>query len=529
MTLLVVILLALVLFAYAAVPLLMPRQADPLPDMRDPVELDLEEERDALFRAIKELELREDLPRERRSELRARYEAKAAKVLRALDERQAELAGQAPSKRVPSRGRLPYGVLSLLGVALITSLVMSQYVLPRVGTASITASFNDDIEAAETIRDLQRAVNRDPSVENRLALADGYWQLEDAETAKEIYTLISQDSEEVPAIAYQRLGYLTLEEDFNGALAYFEQARDADPTNLDTLYALGELYYSLARPDAAAEVFESFLALPEGAGDAEVEARLANIREVSDTLNEATTNPNEANLLALAETYWGQEEFERASDIYVNVLSEFNPHNGLAFSRIGQTLFFAGQNEEAVEIFNRALEVEPEDLDTLLFLGNAHFTLQAYDEAIQAWESYVEVTGEANAGRVPGLIENARAQLASNESPELSAEAATDTAPEASLNADSGQTTNEAELLQISGSELYATNCAACHGANGGGGTGPRLVGNARAADVNNVSNIIQYGRGAMPGYGAVLSEEELRAVTTYVTELLATEQTSER
>ena len=168
MTLVVVILLALVLFAYAAVPLLLPRQADPLPDMRDPVELDLEEERDALFRAIKELELREDLPQERRGELRARYEAKAAKVLRALDERQAELAGQAPVKRAPSRGRLPYGVLSLLGVALITSIVMSQYVLPRVGTASITASFNDDIEAAEGIRDLQRAVNRDPSVENRL-------------------------------------------------------------------------------------------------------------------------------------------------------------------------------------------------------------------------------------------------------------------------------------------------------------------------------------------------------------------------
>ena len=522
MTLVVVILLALVLFAYAAVPLLLPRQADPLPDMRDPVELDLEEERDALFRAIKELELREDLPQERRGELRARYEAKAAKVLRALDERQAELAGQAPVKRAPSRGRLPYGVLSLLGVALITSIVMSQYVLPRVGTASITASFNDDIEAAEGIRDLQRAVNRDPSVENRLALAQGYWQLEDAETAKEIYTLISEDSEDVPAIAYQRLGYLTLEDDFNGALSYFEQARAADPSDLDTLYALGELYYSQARPDDAEEVFESFLALPEGAGDAEVEARLSNIREVRDTLNEATTNPNEDSLLALADTYWNQEEFERASDIYVNVLSEFNPHSALAFSRIGQTLFFAGQNEEAIEILNRALEVNAEDLDTLLFLGNAHFTLGQYDEAIQTWESYVAVTGEEAAGRVPGLIENARAQLASSEPREDSgAMTSADATP-------SENPSDEAELVQVSGSELYATNCAACHGENGGGGTGPRLVGNARAADTANVSNIVQYGRGAMPGFGAILSEEELEAVISY-TERLASDQASER
>ena len=521
MTVAIVILLALVLFAYAAVPLLLPRQADPLPSERDPTELDLEEERDALLGAIRELELREDLSTERRSELRARYEAKAAKVLRALDERQAELKGQKPAKAKPTR-RAPYGVLSLLSVALITSVVMSQFVLPRIGEAAVTISFEEDIQTAEAVRDLQRAVNRDPSLENRLALADAYWQLDEAEEARDAYRLIAAETgSETPAVVYQRLGYLALPEDFTVALGFFEQAREADPENLDVLYALGELYYSLAQPDNAIDAFESLLAQdPE---DAEVQARLADVQAVAETLNEATENPTEDNLLALANTYWQLEDRERASDIYVNVLSEFNPHSGVALSRIGQTLFMSGQNAEAIEILGRAREVAPDDLDTLLFLGNAHFSEDAFEEAIGAWEDYVEAAGsEDAAGRVPGLIENARTRLASATA--VPTEAA-DSAPSAT-GAASGTDT---ELLLASGGALYQTNCAVCHGQNGGGGTGPRLAGNNRAVDEANVRNIIRYGRGAMPGYGAVLSDEELNTLVQYVTEALASEQTSER
>lgn len=41
MNLLFVLLLAALLFAYLAIPLLFPRQSDPLPDLRDPVTQDL--------------------------------------------------------------------------------------------------------------------------------------------------------------------------------------------------------------------------------------------------------------------------------------------------------------------------------------------------------------------------------------------------------------------------------------------------------------------------------------------------------
>ena len=91
LTLIFIALLALIAFAYVALPLLLPDQADTLPDYSDPVLAGLRDERDALYRAIKELDTRLDLPAERRAQLRERYEARAAKTLGAIDERNLEL------------------------------------------------------------------------------------------------------------------------------------------------------------------------------------------------------------------------------------------------------------------------------------------------------------------------------------------------------------------------------------------------------------------------------------------------------
>ena len=76
-TTILIVLLALVAFAYVVLPLVAPGQSDPLPDDRDPVLTDLQEERDALYRAIRELDNREDIAPQRLEALRTRYEAKA--------------------------------------------------------------------------------------------------------------------------------------------------------------------------------------------------------------------------------------------------------------------------------------------------------------------------------------------------------------------------------------------------------------------------------------------------------------------
>ncbi len=73
--------------------------------------------------------------------------------------------------------------------------------------------------------------------------------------------------------------------------------------------------------------------------------------------------------------------------------------------------------------------------------------------------------------------------------------------------------------LMEKGKAIYEANCAACHQANGQGmpPAFPALAGNANLQDAQMVLSVIQNGRGAMPAVGAGFSEEDLRAVATYV------------
>ncbi len=406
MTTVFIIVLAVLLFIYLAVPLLVPGQTDTLPDLRDPVTQDLEEERDALLRAIRELDARTDLPEARRDALRTRYEAKTAKVLRALDER--------PVSSVDTRTRraspwaLSLASVTMLGAGLGGAVFMAQNASPEIvaadgSTASITG---------RQLTGLERAAARDPSEENLLALADGYWQAQNGDKAQEVYLQVLNTVKPVPAVAYERLGMLQLQVNVASALKYLELARNAAPNNLETLYFLGEIYYANQDMTAAAEAWQSYLNAPGGAGDKEVEGRLELAQTFAPLVIAVNKTPNEKNLLALANSYWTRQERSRAVDYYFRLLTEANPQNATALSRVGQQLFFGGRNKDAIAVLVRARTLEPTDLQTLLFLGNAHFALGQYRKAIEVWQSYVEIAGgKAKAGRVPSLIANAEQRL----------------------------------------------------------------------------------------------------------------------
>src|SRR5690606_6825075 len=110
---------------------------DPRPAAADPVLAGLRDEKAAHLRAITELDERTGLPPARREQLRARYEAKAAAALRALDELAAELGarerGAKPAARAQARRRTPVAAVSLLAVAVAAAAFLPAYVLPRVG------------------------------------------------------------------------------------------------------------------------------------------------------------------------------------------------------------------------------------------------------------------------------------------------------------------------------------------------------------------------------------------------------------
>jgi cytochrome c551 len=75
----------------------------------------------------------------------------------------------------------------------------------------------------------------------------------------------------------------------------------------------------------------------------------------------------------------------------------------------------------------------------------------------------------------------------------------------------------------IDAKALYQTNCASCHGADGGGGIGPALKNGAVTKKFKNAEDslkIIADGDGGMPAFKGSLSPEELQAVNEYIRSL---------
>jgi len=221
--------------------------------------------------------------------------------------------------------------------------------------------------------------------------------------------------------------------------------------------------------------------LPRLPGETTVTAR-AEARELKALSDKAKKTGAVEDLLA-----WGRKAFElgvyeQAAEAYLEVLKK-DPRNVEAVRRVGILLFLSGRPEEARLFLEIAQHAEPMAAEGWLFLGNLHFQEGRYEEAIAAWERYLEVGGEARE-RVQGLIAMARAQAQGGKD----------------------------------GKSVYQARCAACHGARGEAGVGPRLQGNPILKAKEAVREIVLQGRGTMPA--VPLAPEELSALLDYLDSL---------
>lgn len=72
------------------------------------------------------------------------------------------------------------------------------------------------------------------------------------------------------------------------------------------------------------------------------------------------------------------------------------------------------------------------------------------------------------------------------------------------------------------GSETYKGACAKCHALDGAGDIGPRLAGNALLNDPNAVELVVRNGRGEMPPVGKDWEDRQMKALTDYLEQELA-------
>ncbi len=81
-----------------------------------------------------------------------------------------------------------------------------------------------------------------------------------------------------------------------------------------------------------------------------------------------------------------------------------------------------------------------------------------------------------------------------------------------------------ADAVLVVGREVFGNSCKRCHGASGGGGSGPRLHGDDfddEFPDVEALVDVIRSGRNQMPSFSSSLTEEQLDAVARYIREVL--------
>lgn len=84
---------------------------------------------------------------------------------------------------------------------------------------------------------------------------------------------------------------------------------------------------------------------------------------------------------------------------------------------------------------------------------------------------------------------------------------------EATSNGDTGSNT-----ASVDAEAVYAQNCAACHGANLEGMSGPKLADVGARLSAEDIENVIRNGQGAMPA-NVIEDDEEITAVAAWLAE----------
>jgi len=77
----------------------------------------------------------------------------------------------------------------------------------------------------------------------------------------------------------------------------------------------------------------------------------------------------------------------------------------------------------------------------------------------------------------------------------------------------------EGPIIGVSarGRDIFSHNCQACHGAGAVGGMGPKLAKNPILKHEDLFWNTVLHGRGPMPGWGTILSQQDIADIFAWL------------
>ena len=129
------------------------------------------------------------------------------------------------------------------------------------------------------------------------------------------------------------------------AIVYLEKAREVAPDRADVRAMLGTLYSWTAQLDDAVTELQKSVALEQGSVG-----------------NENQSRNNISNFLTLGRIFRWQKKKEESIKLYQKAL-EIDPNNGEAMVGLGRVYLYDDQWDKAEELYLKALTINPNDLD----------------------------------------------------------------------------------------------------------------------------------------------------------------------
>jgi tetratricopeptide (TPR) repeat protein len=120
---------------------------------------------------------------------------------------------------------------------------------------------------------------------------------------------------------------------------------------------------------------------------ASFEAALAQLQGSTVSLDISITHFYRGNAYSLSSNYEG------AIQAYDAAL-EIKPDDHIALNNKGHALDALGRYEEAIQAYDAALEIKPDDPEALYNKGNALYELGRYEEAIQAYDAVLKIKSD---------------------------------------------------------------------------------------------------------------------------------------
>lgn len=182
------------------------------------------------------------------------------------------------------------------------------------------------------------------------------------------------------------------------SIPYFQKAIDMDPLYPDPHNNIAVAYAAVGKIDDGIKALQQALRInpyhPEGYNNlasfliqkkeyAEAEKALGNALRLRPHYGKAFFN--------MGRVYLEQGLQEKAWENFKKCCTQADLDNDLGFNAYGQASVMVKKYDEAIAAYRKAIELNPQNTESMFGLGNAYFLSQKYDQAIKTYEHLLQL------------------------------------------------------------------------------------------------------------------------------------------